>query len=239
MLPHFLIIGARKSGTTSLYEYLAEHPRVAPALHKEVYFFDLHFARGLDWYRAHFPTAAPGKLTGEATPGYLFDPVVAERVREALPEVRLFALLRNPVDRAVSEFHHVRGRGNETRSLEQAVEEELAWLRDGGGARFERGRQPYLWKGLYADRLAPWLGLFPRGQLHLLTSEHFFADPAAEMRRAFAYLDLEPRIAPSYKQYIPGSYSRLDPALRERLTEFYAPHNRRLAELLGRELPWA
>ena len=118
LLPDFLIIGAQKGGTTSLYNYVQAQPCVAPAARKEVHFFDrrLNLNKGLTWYRGHFPTRVEQYsarhlrlqpfLTGEATPEYLFLPHIPHIVARVLPVIKLILLLRNPVDRAYSQYQH-------------------------------------------------------------------------------------------------------------------------------------
>jgi hypothetical protein len=105
-LPDFVIIGAQKCGTSSLYHLLTRHPHVERAATKELHFFDLLFDEGIEWYRQCFPPPKlkDGRRTihGEATPGYLFHPLVPERMAEAVPQARLIALLRNPANRAYS-----------------------------------------------------------------------------------------------------------------------------------------
>ncbi len=105
-LPDFLVIGAQRAGSTSLFAQLCAHPGVAAPSHKEIHYFDLQSFRGPRWYRSHFPPVASsrGRITGEASPYYLFHPAVPARVAEALPEVRLIALLRDPVARAYSHY---------------------------------------------------------------------------------------------------------------------------------------
>ena len=130
-LPDFVIIGAQRSGTGRLYGLLTRHPDVERASVKEVHYFDRpdNFRRGIEWYRRRFPARRRGSqrhITGEATPSYLVDPPVPERIAEAVPEVRLIVLLRDPVARAYSHFHMAYRKGNETRSFEEAVEEEQA-----------------------------------------------------------------------------------------------------------------
>ena len=108
LLPDYLVIGARRCGTTALYNYLIQHPCVLPALTKEVSYFDAWFDRGDSWYRSHFPLALEkwfsemryGRqvLTGEASPSYLLDPLVPSRVQSLLPSVKLIVALRNPID---------------------------------------------------------------------------------------------------------------------------------------------
>src|SRR5438093_4320202 len=127
VLPDFLIIGAQRAGTTSLYRYLSRHPAVAPAvLAKGAHYFDTAFDRGLPWYRGHFPTRMTAEriraregtfATGEGSPYYLFHPLAAERIAAALPGVKLVALLRDPVERASSHWVHEAERGFEQLSF--------------------------------------------------------------------------------------------------------------------------
>lgn len=131
-LPDFVIIGAQRSGTGRLYGLLTRHPDVERAAVKEVHFFDRpeNFSRGIEWYRRSFPSPqrkdGRESITGEATPSYLIDPLVPERMADAVPEARLIALLRNPVDRAYSHFHMAERKGGARRTFEEAVEEERA-----------------------------------------------------------------------------------------------------------------
>ena len=117
MLPDFIIIGAQKSGTSSLYYYLSQHPNVKPALKKEVHYFDLNFEKNVLFYRMQFPLIFNrlnifGKkyVTGEASPYYIFHPHVARRISKIIPSVKIIVLLRNPIDRS---FSHYTGVHNE------------------------------------------------------------------------------------------------------------------------------
>src|SRR5437588_302768 len=115
LLPDFLIIGTQRGGTTSLERYLDAHPCVGAAANKDLHFFDRRFHKGLAWYRGHFPTRiekyyaerlrGQAFVTGEASPSYLFHPYAPKRVAKAMPDVKLIVLLRNPVDRAFSQYH--------------------------------------------------------------------------------------------------------------------------------------
>jgi Sulfotransferase domain len=125
-LPDFLILGAQKAGTTALYAYLRRHPAITGPSWKEVSYFDRHYARGEAWYRGNFPNRlrARDKLVGEASPSYLFHPLGPERARALVPEARLVALVRNPIDRALSHYHHEVALGRERLSFEEALEAE-------------------------------------------------------------------------------------------------------------------
>ncbi|MEJ2557594.1 MAG: sulfotransferase domain-containing protein, partial [Anaerolineae bacterium] len=116
VLPDFLIIGAQKCGTDSLFRYLGGHPCIKLASSKEAHYFDLKFDKGINWYRSHFPLI-PYKysvkrlrkqdlITGEATPYYLFHPHAPGRAAAIVPHVKLIVLLRNPADRAYSHYNH-------------------------------------------------------------------------------------------------------------------------------------
>src|SRR5579863_9235330 len=129
MAPDFMIIGALRGGTTSLYSYMTAHPGIGPAYMKEVHFFDVHYKKGFPWYQAQFPSL-PQKyyrervqkqrfITGEASPYYLFHPHAPKRIAKILPQVKLVVLLRNPVTRAYSHYSHEVAGGHESLSFEE------------------------------------------------------------------------------------------------------------------------
>ena len=135
-LPDFLIIGAQRCGTTSLYRYLCAHPSVQPAvLNKGIHYFDTNHEQGTAWYRSHFPSE-PYKaylrrrrgvervLTGEGSPYYFFHPLAPGWIAEELPEARFVVMLRDPVGRAYSQYQHEVARGFEALAFEEALEEE-------------------------------------------------------------------------------------------------------------------
>jgi hypothetical protein len=256
VLPDFLIIGAQRCGTTSLYRYLAKHPCVAPSFTKEVHFFDNDFVRGEGWYRAHFPTALSAYysqrirrcpfVTGEASPYYIYHPHAAKRVAAAIPKVKLVALLRNPVDRAYSHYHHeVRGKA-ETLTFEEAIERETDRLspdiermsHDEHYMGYNHNHFSYLSRGIYVDQLKTWLQFFAPEQMLILRSEDFYRQPAEILGRVLDFLRLpgwEPR---NYKRHNPGRYPRMDTETRRRLAEYFKPYNRELYNLLGTDFEW-
>ncbi|MDP9365631.1 MAG: sulfotransferase domain-containing protein [Chloroflexota bacterium] len=236
--PDFVIIGAQKGGTTSLYRYLTEHPDVGGATKKEVHFFDRSYDKGLDWYLAHFPERGEFAVVGESGPSYLFHPEVPERVRRTLPHAKLLVLLRNPVDRAYSQYQMRLRRVGED-SFEAALDEEFARLPVNGNLPGpEKGHHAYLPRGVYADQLRRWFAVFPREQFLVLQSEAFFAQPEEGLRRTLAFLGLPPWRPAEFEVHNPGAYGEMRPETRRRLQEFYAPHNRRLYELLDWDLGW-
>jgi hypothetical protein len=252
-LPDFLVIGVQRGGTTSFYDALVRHPDVRSSSVKEVHYFDLATDRGSGWYRAHFPVEGlrgrPRRwLTGEATPYYLFHPEVPRRVRSLLPDVRLIALLRDPVERAWSHYRREVRLGRETLTFEQAIEREEERLAEEVHAfpdldlRYAAPHHhdhAYQARGRYAEQLERWLGEFPRERLLVLRSEDFYADPGAALAQAIEFLGLPawtPQGPPRRLQS--GGKAPLDPDLRRRLAARFAEPSQRLRELLGPELRW-
>jgi hypothetical protein len=260
LLPDFLIIGTQRGGTTSLYNYLQWHPSIGPSSTKEIHFFDRQMHKGLRWYRGHFPTRAEryytqsfrkrAFVTGEASPAYLFYPHTAERVAETLPQARLIALLRNPVDRAYSQYFHAVEHGFETQSFEEAIEDEIERtaaerdkiVQDEHFKSYDYRHRSYLSRGIYVEQLSTWMGLFPREQFLILKSEDFYADPLSSVKQVLAFLGLplEETLLKKqeFKQYNNNPYTRMDTALRGRLVEYFEPHNARLYDFLGVDFGW-
>lgn len=266
VLPDFLVIGAAKCGTTSLYAGLAEHPHVVPCSTrdayfgntKEIHFFDYQWYRGKDWYRSHFPlererhafvqTHGVPFLTGEASPPYISHLWAPRRVRAMLPHAKLIAVLREPVERAYSQFQLSRREGvEEFESFEEAVaheEERLRpeWERMAADPRYNSwnfGCWSYLARSRYAEQVERWLELFPRKQFLFLKAEDLFADPAATLELAYEFLGLAPyRLSRPPLMNVSEAYEPISPALRAELADYFRPHNERLYELVGMDFGW-
>ena len=254
-LPDFLVIGAQKCGTTALYAYLRWHPDISGPSWKEVSYFDRHYRRGTSWYRGQFPSRPRLALTavrrrttpvvGEASPSYLLHPSAPERVRALLPGVRLVALVRNPVDRALSHFHHEVALGREPLSFEDALaaeprrlQGELDRLGDPSSFSHAWWDHTYLARGRYAEQLERWLAVFPAGQLLVLEAERLRRDPAGTYGRVLAHVGARPYDLGAYPPIFERSYPPMAAATRRRLQEEFAPHNERLFTLLGERFDW-
>ena len=258
-LPDFVVIGGKKCGTSFLYHLLSQHPLVEPASAKELHFFDRHFDEGVEWYRRCFPQPKikDGRMTitGEGTP-YMHSRLVPERMVEVIPRARLIVLLRNPVDRAYSDYQQVVSKGRETRTFEEAVclegtmrtQEARSFGKEettpeGGDSAGLDDNSEYLSRGVYLDQLLRWLRFFNKEQMLVLKSEDFFEGPAETLRVAYGFLGL-PEWEPEASEIKPkklnkGDYEgEMDPTTRRRLEEYFGPHNRRLYDLLGKDLGW-
>jgi hypothetical protein len=223
---------------------------------KEVRFFDVHFSRGTGWYRSHFPTSAfagwarlrhgVDLKVGEASPDYLFAPRAPQRVASILPHAKLLVLLRDPVARAYSHYQKEVARGYERLSFEEAIaaeperlEREADRLRsDPSYQSYSHEHFSYVARGIYADQLSRWLECFPREQLWIVRSEDLFGDPDATYASALRFLGLPARSLSAYPRRNVRLYEPLPPKLERQLRRYYAPHNEKLSELVGREFTW-
>jgi len=246
-LPAFLIIGTQKGGTTSLHEYLSEHPLISSSATKEVHFFDHAHHRNLGWYRAHFrPPRRPGEISGESTPYYLFHPLVPERVARDLPESKLIVILRNPIDRAFSHHNHERVLGYEDLSFEEAIAreperlegEEEQILNDPRYRSFSHQHHSYLSRSRYAEQLERWFRHVDRDRFLILSAEDLFEDPRTVVVETQRFLGLEPRLPSDLTARNARLYAPISDSLRNRLHSEFEPHNRKLYELVGRDFGW-
>ena len=255
ILPSFIIVGAQKCGTTSLHRYLSTHPAVVPPLHKEVHYFDANYP-DLDWYRAHFPAVwqvalrkhlkGQGTVTGEASPYYIFYPHAPARIRQTLPDVKLIILLRNPVDRAYSHYHHQVQRKRETLSFEEAIAAEAERMAgeiekiyaDESYMSFAHVCLSYLARGIYVDQIERWLEFFPREQMLIVDSSNLIHHTQATYDRVLSFLELSPHQLQTTRRMNKGTYEKMNAQTRARLVEYFRPHNQRLYDLLDTTFDW-
>lgn len=260
-VPDFLIIGTKRGGTTSLWNYLLDHPGVLPMFPaaldlKSPHYFYWHYDEGPRWYRSHFATIATRSLaswrlraravTGEASPNYLHDPRVPQRVRELIPQARIIVLLRDPVERAYSHYKERVRAGTESLSFEEALAAEPDRL---SGEVERMLAEPYYYsqphdhyayrtRGLYLAQIRRWAENFPRSSLLIIRSEDFYADPDSAYADVTDFLGLSRFPLKEAKRFNFKPARDMDADTRRELTEFYAPHNRELEQYLGREFGW-
>ena len=265
MLPSFVIVGAAKSGTTSLAAWLREHPDVYVVPEKELHFFSYEWERGVQWYEECFAAANGQAAVGEATPNYLAHPEAPERMASVIPDAKLIALLRNPVDRAYSHYWHWRERMGEQRSFEEVVSSELSGT-----------PERYLSGGRYLEQLERVLKHYPREQLEVILFEDLQTKPEETFRQVCRYLGVDESAVPEsvgsrenpflyyyprwlwnffvrvrIGRFIPARaagalyramvrtadpYPPMDPQLRMKLIDHFADSNAALAAWLGRDL---
>lgn len=247
-LPNFIIIGTQKGGTTSLYNYLVQHPNIEPSTTKEVHFFDIFFNRGVNWYRSHFPSnLKKGTITGEASPYYIFYPYCPSRIKQVIPEVKLIVLLRNPVYRAYSAYNMVLRAGIEKLTFEEAIAKEDSRLKDDiknilekpDFYGFNHQHFSYLSRGIYFDQLKKWFELFDRKNFLILKSELLFNNPTDAYFKVIHFLGLSYLQPEHFTIFLKGNYNtNIKPDTLNYLIEYFRPHNQRLYDLLGIDFAW-
>ncbi len=236
--PDFLIIGAQKAGTTALYHLITQHPRIVKR-RGEIHFFDWSFKRGVAWYKQQFPLRpSPEYLVGEKSPYYMFHPLVAERVHSLYPKVKIMLLLRNPVDRAYSQYWHNIRNNNESLTFAEAIEAEPSRLEGVAPNSYNHRNYSYLARGVYVDQIKSWLDLFPKEQILVLSAAELRKNPRDVLNSVFSFLGLN-----SYSVVVDDPESRsdyppMDSELRKQLVEYFEPFNHQLEELLEVKFNW-
>jgi hypothetical protein len=242
---HFLVVGGQRCATTYLHSLLEAHPEIAMARparpEPKVFLADELLTRGADWYReTFFKHVTDETVLGEKSTSYLEDPAAADRARAVLGEITILALLRDPIERAISNWRFSTDNGFENRSLEDALRANLA-----GAAEWDAGRSStspfaYLERGRYAELLTPWFNAQP-GRVHVFFTEELVADPSV-MAEVYRALGVDPLFEPADAgQPVNASLeppTALPDDLRMALRSYYEPGDQALGELLGRELPW-
>ena len=237
--PDYIIIGAGKCGTTSLHKYIGTHPDVFLPHKKEINFFNRERDKGLAWYLAHFPAIAdsPQFITGESTPDYFSYPGVDEDIHAVFPNTKLIVLLRNPVDRAISWYHHNVKRGLESRSFSSILETELEQLHRAPQDAYST-INGHIGGSLYVYKLQRWLSSFSKQQCLIIKSEDFYQNTRTIMADVFQFLNLSPFDLPTCRKHNVGDYKKADVQERQMLQEIFRPHNQKLNDYLSRDFDW-
>ena len=244
-LPDFLIVGAQRAGTTSLYDYLCSFPQVASAAQKEVHYFDLQLQRGPSWYRAQF-IEAPGTITGEASPYYLFHPLAPARAAELVPRAKIVVVLRDPIERAYSHYHHEVRCGFETLTFADALRAEPERMA-GEEARILDGvddpqsshrHHSYLSRGRYLEQLERWREHFPADQVLIVRSEDLTVDEGAR-RSVVAHLGVDWDPAIPFPRANSGVYPPMPTDLEQALRASLAADFEQVESSLGWTPRWS
>lgn len=257
MLPDFLVVGAQRSGTTSLFSLLAEHPQVCrPAFSKGTGYFDVNYEKGERWYRGHFPVKALADVrtrrtgparTFESSGYYMYHPLAAGRIAQDLPGVMIVMMLRDPVDRAASAHAHELARGFEDEpDFERALQLEPERLRgevariiaDPNYQSYSHRHHAYLGRGRYIEQITQFQAAGLGDRLFVVDADAFFADQARVFLDLQRALGLRPWTPPDVLQLNIRTRSEMDSGLRSRLREYFQPYDEQLEPLLGESPTW-
>ena len=255
VLPDFIIIGTVRSGSTSLYYNICEHPSVLPAAYDEIGFFDSNYHLGVNWYRSMFPTKKEMQkiekntgyaITGEDTPFYIWNSEAAERIYKDITNSKIIAIFRNPIDRAFSNYNVGKRAGTspefvgitEKLSFEDAIDKEIEFMKENSLQKSIEQRGSYLSKGHYAEQLKIWLKIFPKKQIHILSTEDMQKNPESTISEIFQFLDISDYIIKNPQKQKYFKYPEMKKDTREKLIDYYKPLNDQFFKIIGKKFNW-
>lgn len=257
VMPDYLVVGAQRAGTTSLHRFLSQSSAVVPPpLSKGVHWFDVNYQHDRQWYRSHFPLrlrldVAAGRseghaVTGEASPYYLFHPAVPSRIAKHLPTVRIIVVLRDPVQRAWSQYHHELARGFETLPFAEAIQAEEArlageserLLKDETARSLTHQHHSYASRGRYAEQLERLFAAIDMSRVLVIDSEDLRTDPQGVCDDVAVFLRIPVWHLEEQTSHNARRYASMPQHVAESLRERFAGPDEQLVELLGRRFSW-
>tara|TARA_B100000029_G_scaffold103718_1_gene94266 strand:- start:14004 stop:14876 length:873 start_codon:yes stop_codon:yes gene_type:complete len=251
--PNFFVIGAVRSGTTSLFHYLGQHQCITSSAYDEIGYFDDNFHLGEHWYRSLFPTVFTknkilkkhGKfLTYDVTPFYIYNPLVVERIKTYFPNSKIIACLRNPIDRAYSNYMIELQDGDTNLSFEERIQPEIELINnkkiklDNKAFLVDTYYNNIIARGFYAEQLKHWYNSFPKEQLLMVSSEELSKNTHNTLNKIFDFLDLQNTEINDISKKNKREYRAMKKETRDFLIELYKPHNEKLYDLIGRKFAW-
>jgi len=253
VLPDFLVIGAKRCGTTSLFYHLPEHPCISKSPHDNMGFFNDNFHLGVNWYKSFFPTIfTRNKIKSEfgnflafdVTTTYMEEESTANNVYQTKPNMKIIVILRNPVDRAYSQYHLSLREKEEKRSFEDVIEENMNRLDKESHKRHEikpkflEEKNNYLKKSLYAQQLRHWLKIFPRENILIIPTEEFESNQQAIYNKIFRFLDISQFEIKNTEKMEKGNYPQMKSETRSLLLDYFRSHNNELFKLIDKKFDW-
>jgi [heparan sulfate]-glucosamine 3-sulfotransferase 5 len=257
-LPQCLIVGVRKGGTRALLEFLNLHPAIQ-AQKKEMHFFDHddNFSFGLEWYRKKMPYSFPQQVTIEKTPGYFVEEKSPERVYSMNETVKLVVVVRDPTERAISDYMQIHTNRLEKKKFHEGFEDLVIDSETGEVRRSYNAIR----RSIYHRHMEHWLKWFPLEQFHFVSGENLVKSPWEELHKVESFLGIEHKLSASnfYYNSTRGFYCLLkepsgkekclarskgrkhpevNPIVIRKLHEFFRPHNAKFYDLVGRDFGW-
>ncbi|MFB6356193.1 MAG: sulfotransferase domain-containing protein [bacterium] len=243
--PDFILIGGQKCGTSSLFFHLKNHPGIYEPDNKEINYFTDKYARPAQWYRDYF-TSDPDLLNFEATTYYLFHPLAPKRIKQDLPNCKFIVLLRNPVDRTQSHYHHNIRNDREELPFPEAIKKESERIKgeveriikEDHYVSFSHRHYSYLTRSLYVKSLSNWLEFFPRERFLIIQSEEFFQHPWNVMKSIEKFLGIKQWTDDFQATGPTGDYEEMNPEFRKHLSDITREYNQRLYDLINIDFEW-
>jgi hypothetical protein len=249
-VPNFLIIGVQKGGTTSLFNYLQIHPDIKLPKIKEIHYFDFQYENGNEWYQQLFPKICDNKITGEASPFYIFSKKALERIYDYNKNIKLIILLRNPIERAFSHYNMNVSTGIEKLTFEEAIimenqriynsdfiKQEDEFLKPYSDLR----NFSYIKRGIYHEQIKNVLDLFPAENIMILKSENLYSHTALILNDVFRFLGLKYLELDDVKFEVHNGASdkhELNASTKLLLKNIFEPHNIELENMINMKFNW-
>lgn len=252
VLPDFFVIGPGRTGTTSLFYYLDQHPSLAKSAYDELGFFDVNFHLGMYWYRSLFPSILTKFriksktnffMTYDVTPSYVRRPWIARRMKKLFPNSKFIIVLRNPIDKTYSHYH-LSAKSGETRTFEEIIEDDM---NDILGWNIEKKDDNYfatkvenskLARGFYIEQIPVWFDLFSKDQILIISSEDLSSYTKNTMNKIFKFLNLPEYDIPNIEKVNVSKYTKMNPSTRKMLVDFFKPYNEKLYNFLNYKFDW-
>ena len=253
VLPECFVIGVVRSGTTSLYHYLGQHPCIGSSAYDEIGYFDDNYHLGVNWYKSLFPTKFTKNkiikkhgsfLTYDVTPFYIYNPLVARRISASFPRAKIISNLRNPIDRAYSNYILMYQDGDTTKTFEEIIQMAMDEIEKNKSKLNDEAYiadtfyQNILARGFYADQLKIWFEKFQKKQILIIPSEDLALKPDQVLTKVFEFLDLPYFKIKDFTRQNRREYHPMKDETRKLLVEFYKPHNKKLFDMLGNKFDW-
>lgn len=249
-IPNFIVIGVKRCGTTTLYEQLSEHPCIEKSAHDNLGFFNNNFELGMNWYKSHFVTNFRKKeierkygkfATYDVTSSYIQKKKTAENIFKTLPNVKLILILRNPTDRAYSEYNQNIIDENESRDFRKLIKQEINEIEnmENENLEFSSNKINLVKKGIYEKQISPWLEIFPRKQILIISTEEFGEKTTETYDKIFRFLELPKYEIKNKERHRKGTYKAMDEETRKILDEFYESYNSKLFQKIEETFRWS
>ena len=248
-IPNFIVIGVKRCGTTTLYEQLSEHPCIEKSAHDNLGFFNNNFELGMNWYKSHFVTNFRKKeierkygkfATYDVTSSYIQKKKTAQNIFKTLPNVKLILILRNPTDRAYSEYNQNIIDENESRDFTELIKQEINEIQnmENENLEFSSNKINLVKKGIYIKQILPWMDIFPKKQILIISTEEFDKNTTETYNKIFRFLELPKYEIKNERRYRKGNYEKMKEETRKMLNNFYQKYNEELFQKIEKKFDW-
>ena len=230
-LPQLIGLGTQKGGTSTLNNMLRLHKRFNLPTKKEIHYFSQHWDQSLQWYKNYYKDSTDTKINVDITPYYLFHPEAASRIQMVVPDAKLIVLLRDPVERTISQYFHAKRLGFEELSIMDAIAQEEIRMKE--NYSYSHQKHSYIGRSKYIKQLERYEALFKKSQLLIIKSEDYFKNPRDIWQKIEVFMDIEPEKFPNNIKKAnegKGESLHVDYKIKEYLREIFRETKQKVKE---------